>query len=122
MSQGGRQVAVTQTDAQGMFSIGGLREGDHLVSACNRATAYRLWSQASAPQGSESFAELLCVPEEVAYSQPAPSRPGPAPRRGFLRRSFANYPVLTTAALLGAGIGSGIAIGSSGGGSTPASP
>ena len=49
-----------------------------------------------------------------------PSR-GYAPRRGFLGRAFANYPILTTAALLGAGIGSGIAIGSSSS-STPATP
>ncbi|MFM7034257.1 MAG: carboxypeptidase-like regulatory domain-containing protein [Planctomycetia bacterium] len=120
--QGGRQVAVTQTNAEGMFSIGGLREGEHVLQAANQSLVYRFWQPGSAPPNSENFASIVYRPEEVAYSQPAPSRPGPAPRRGFLRRSFANYPVLTTAALLGAGIGSGIAIGSSGGGSTPASP
>lgn len=120
ISQGGQQVAVTQTNAEGMFSIGGLREGEHVLRACNQSIVYRLWQAGSAPPNTENFASVMCQPEQVAYSQPARSQPTPR-RGGFLRRSFANYPVLTTAALLGAGIGSGIAIGSSGG-STPASP
>lgn len=123
VSQSGQQVAVTQTDQEGMFSIGGLREGQHVVTAGNESRVYRFWNPESAPPQAESFAQFSWQPEEVVYSRPqAPVRSQPVRRGGFLRRSFATYPVLTTAALLGAGIGSGIAIGSSGGGSTPASP
>lgn len=121
ISQNGRQVAVTQTSPEGMFSIGGLREGQHVLSAGNQSIVYRFWQEGTAPPNSEGYATIT-LREDVVYAEPV-RRAAPAPRRGgFLRRSFANYPVLTTAALLGAGIGSGIAIGSSGGSSTPASP
>ena len=121
VSQNGRQVAVTQTNSDGTFSIGGLREGQHVVSTGNQAIGYRFWQEGTAPPNAEGFATLT-TREEVVYAEPVRQSAPPARRGGFLRRSFANYPVLTTAALLGAGIGSGIAIGSSGGGSTPASP
>ena len=68
----------------------------------------------------------LVIQFEGQYTegQPAPIVPvqnGYSPRQGFLGRAFANYPLLTAAGLLGAGIGSGIAIGSSSS-DTPASP
>ncbi|MEI7780574.1 MAG: carboxypeptidase-like regulatory domain-containing protein [Planctomycetota bacterium] len=123
VSSGGVQIATTQTNAQGQFSFGDLREGQHVLSAANRSISYRFWQSDAAPPGAETYAVIIIDREEVVYSQPTrgPVQQRPPLRRGLLRRVFARYPLLTTAALVGAGIGSGIAIGSSGS-STPASP
>ena len=131
----GAEVATVQTLEDGRFTIEGLREGSHVVKTSGTAFPVRFWEADKAPPTADSGITLVSrqvpageeaviqefVPEQppVQY-QPAPSR-GYAPRRGFLGRAFANYPILTTAALLGAGIGSGIAIGASSD-STPASP
>jgi len=131
----GAEVATVQTLEDGRFTIEGLREGSHVVKTSGTAFPVRFWEADKAPPTADSGITLVSrqvpageeaviqefVPEQppVQY-QPAPSR-GYAPRRGFLGRAFANYPILTTAALLGAGIGSGIAIGASSD-STPATP
>ena len=131
----GAEVATVQTLEDGRFTIVGLREGSHVVKTSGTAFPVRFWQADKAPPTADSGITLVSrqvpageeaviqefVPEQppVQY-QPAPSR-GYAPRRGFLGRAFANYPILTTAALLGAGIGSGIAIGASSD-STPATP
>ena len=131
----GAEVATVQTLEDGRFTIEGLREGSHVVKTSGTSFPVRFWEADKAPPTADSGITLVSrqvpageeaviqefVPEQppVQY-QPAPSR-GYAPRRGFLGRAFANYPILTTAALLGAGIGSGIAIGSSSD-STPATP
>jgi hypothetical protein len=131
----GAEVATVQTLEDGRFTIEGLREGSHVVKTSGTAFPVRFWEADKAPPTADSGITLVSrqvpageetvvqefVPEQppVQYQQ-APSR-GYSPRRGFLGRAFANYPILTTAALLGAGIGSGIAIGSSSS-STPATP
>ena len=131
----GAEVATVQTLEDGRFTIEGLREGSHVVKTSGTAFPVRFWEADKAPPTADSGITLVSrqvpageeaviqefVPEQppVQY-QPAPSR-GYAPRRGFLGRAFANYPILTAAALLGAGIGSGIAIGASSD-STPATP
>lgn len=134
----GAEVATVQTLEDGRFTIEGLREGSHVVKTSGTAFPVRFWEADKAPPTADSGITLVSrqvpageeavvqefVPEEqpVQGYDPAyqPSR-GYAPRRGFLGRAFANYPILTTAALLGAGIGSGIAIGA-GIDSTPATP
>lgn len=136
----GAEVATVQTLEDGRFTIEGLREGSHVVKTSGTAFPVRLWQADKAPPTADSGITLVSrqvpageepvvqefIPEEQPVEgyqpnyQPAPSR-GYAPRRGFLGRAFANYPILTTAALLGAGIGSGIAIGA-GMDSTPATP
>ena len=131
----GAEVATVQTLEDGRFTIEGLREGSHVVKTSGTSFPVRFWEADKAPPTADSGITLVSrqvpageeaviqefVPEQppVQY-QPAPSR-GYAPRRGFLGRAFANYPILTAAALLGAGIGSGIAIGASSD-STPATP
>ncbi len=131
----GAEVATVQTLEDGRCTIEGLREGSHVVKTSGTSFPVRFWEADKAPPTADSGITLVSrqvpageeaviqefVPEQppVQY-QPAPSR-GYAPRRGFLGRAFANYPILTTAALLGAGIGSGIAIGASSD-STPATP
>ena len=131
----GAEVATVQTLEDGRFTIEGLREGSHVVKTSGTSFPVRFWEADKAPPTADSGITLVSrqvpageeaviqefVPEQppVQY-QPAPSR-GYAPRRDFLGRAFANYPILTTAALLGAGIGSGIAIGASSV-STPATP
>ena len=67
----------------------------------------------------EEFAEPtgdVVQVQQRSYGQARPRRSRIGAR---LSRVFANYPVLATTALIGAGIGAGIAIGSNG---RPASP
>lgn len=117
----GTQVASVQSDAAGRFRVEGMREGEHVVEGGDDSVTYRLWRPETAPPGALDQAQLY-VERPVAYEPTQPVyRPASTPRRGFLGRAFANYPILTTAALLGAGIGAGIAIGS-GSNPTPASP
>lgn len=117
----GAQVATVQSDAAGRFRVEGMREGEHVVEGGDDSVTYRLWRPETAPPGVLDEAHLY-VERPVAYEPTQPAyQPASTPRRGFLGRAFANYPILTTAALLGAGIGAGIAIGS-GSNPTPASP
>lgn len=117
----GTQVATVQSDAAGRFRVEGMREGEHVVEGGDDSVTYRLWRPETAPPNALEQAQLF-VDRPVAYEPAQPVyRPASTPRRGFLGRAFANYPILTTAALLGAGIGAGIAIGS-GSNPTPASP
>jgi hypothetical protein len=131
----GNPVASVQTLEDGRFAIEGLREGTHVVNASGKETVLRFWSPEKAPAGADS--EVTLVGGEMADPNvlPAghhvpctggchpgcPHDPAGGAFRGFLGRAFANYPLLTTAAILGAGIGAGIAIGSNGS-NKPASP
>jgi hypothetical protein len=117
----GTQVASVQSDGAGRFRVEGMREGEHVVEGGDDSVTYRLWRPETAPPGAVEEAQLF-VERPVAYEPTQPVyRPASTPRRGFLGRAFANYPLLTTAALLGAGIGAGIAIGS-GSNPTPVTP
>lgn len=102
----GNQVATTTTNDQGTFQVEGLREGVHDVVACDRTTRYRLWQDETAPPQSETVARLVCGQEQPVYQSVGPSRPA---RFGRLGAAFANYPI-ATAALLGAGLGTAIAV------------
>ena len=106
-------------------------EGTHVIQADGKSRPSVLEAD-KAPPGAKP--EITLVAQQVPVDdgavqlipepQPAPIvhvHNGYHPRRGFLGRAFANYPILTAAGLLGAGIGSGIAIGSSSS-DTPASP
>ena len=97
-----------------------------------KSLPFRFWEADKAPPGAKPEITLVArqVPADdgavqfIPEAQPAPIVPvqnGYSPRQGFLGRAFANYPLLTAAGLLGAGIGSGIAIGSSSS-DTPATP
>ena len=103
----GNQVATTTTNEQGVFQVEGLREGVHDVVACDRTTRYRLWQDETAPPQSETVARLVCGQESPVYQSTGPTRP--APRFGRLGAAFATYPI-ATAALLGAGLGTAIAV------------
>lgn len=100
----GGVVATTQTDGSGGFRVAGLREGVHEIRAGSTTESYRLWPKEAAPPKVEQVAHVSCCDD-----CPPPRRKPDPPRRGPLKRAFANYPVLTTA-LVGAGIGAAIAI------------
>ena len=128
----GNEVAAVETLDDGSFVIEGLREGTHVLQADGKKSTFRFWEADRAPPGAKPEITLVArqVPVDddavqfIPDPQPAPIVPvqnGYSPRRGFLGRAFANYPLLTAAGLLGAGIGSGIAIGSNQS-DTPASP
>ncbi len=126
----GNEVAAVETLDDGSFVVEGLREGTHVIQASGKKSTFRFWEADKAPPGAKPEITLVArqvAADEVQFipdAQPAPIVPvqnGYSPRQGFLGRAFANYPLLTAAGLLGAGIGSGIAIGSSSS-DTPASP
>jgi hypothetical protein len=126
----GNEVAAVETLDDGSFVVEGLREGTHVIQASGKKSTFRFWESDKAPPGAKPEITLVArqvAADEVQFipdAQPAPIVPvqnGYSPRQGFLGRAFANYPLLTAAGLLGAGIGSGIAIGSSSS-DTPASP
>lgn len=126
----GNEVAAVETLDDGSFVVEGLREGTHVIQASGKKSTFRFWEADKAPPGAQPEITLVArqvSADEVQFipdGQPAPIVPvqnGYSPRQGFLGRAFANYPLLTAAGLLGAGIGSGIAIGSSSS-DTPASP
>ena len=111
----------------------GFEKGTHVIQASGKKSTFRFWEADKAPPGAKPEITLVArqVPADDAVQfipegQPAPIVPvqnGYSPRQGFLGRAFANYPLLTAAGLLGAGIGSGIAIGSGTSSSdTPVSP
>lgn len=127
----GNEVAKVETLDDGSFVVEGLREGTHVVQADGKKSTFRFWETDKAPPGAKPEITLVArqVPADdgavqfIPDPQPAPYVPVQQTRRrgGFLGRAFANYPILTAAGLLGAGIGSGIAIGS-GINDNPASP
>jgi len=128
----GSEVAAVETLDDGSFAVEGLREGTHVIQAGGKKSTFRFWEADKAPPNAQPEITLVArqVPADdgavqfIPDPQPAPIVPvqqGFSPRRGFLGRAFANYPILTAAGLLGAGIGSGIAIGS-GINDDPASP
>lgn len=117
VSFSGAVVATVQTLPDGGFTVEQLREGAHVLRAAGRVWTIRMWQPETAPPTADAGVTLVVPAREVVRVQ----EPRPTPRRGLLGRAIANYPVLTTAALLGAGIGAGIAIGS-GSSSTPATP
>jgi hypothetical protein len=127
----GNEVAAVETLDDGSFVVEGLREGTHVVQASGKKSTFRFWESDKAPPGAKPEITLVArqVPADdgavqfIPDPQPAPYVPVQQTRRrgGFLGRAFANYPILTAAGLLGAGIGSGIAIGS-GINDSPATP
>ncbi|NBP87805.1 MAG: hypothetical protein EBU59_04720 [Planctomycetia bacterium] len=127
----GNEVAAVETLDDGSFVVEGLREGTHVVQANGKKSTFRFWESDKAPPGAKPEITLVArqVPADdgavqfIPDPQPAPYVPVQQTRRrgGFLGRAFANYPILTAAGLLGAGIGSGIAIGS-GINDSPATP
>ncbi len=127
----GNEVAAVETLDDGSFVVEGLREGIHVVQASGKKSTFRFWESDKAPPGAKPEITLVArqVPADdgavqfIPDPQPAPYVPVQQTRRrgGFLGRAFANYPILTAAGLLGAGIGSGIAIGS-GINDSPATP
>ena len=129
----GNEVAKVQTLDDGRFTIEGLREGTHVVKASGSSFPVRFWQADKAPPSADSGItlvsrqvpagdEIVLVPND---NQPVEYTPvqnsSRRPSGGFLGRAFCCYPILSTAALLGAGIGTGIAIGCSSN-SSPSTP
>ena len=128
----GNEVAKVQTLKDGRFTIEGLREGTHVVKASGSSFPVRFWQADKAPPSADSGItlvsrqvpagdEIVLVPNDNQPIQYTPVQNAGGSRGGFFGRAFANYPLLSTAALLGAGIGTGVAIGTSSD-SSPATP
>jgi hypothetical protein len=124
----GNEIATTQTDAEGQFSVGGLRRGNHVILAQRTENPVRLWPENAAPPqavqtpvitADEEYVEPTSEVVQVQQRSYGQARPRRSRVGAHISRCFANYPLLATTALIGAGIGAGIAIGSNG---RPASP
>jgi len=101
----GSQVAATTTASNGIWRVGGIREGVHEVVYSNRSTYIRVWSKETAPPHCDGCVRLVSDDPAAAVARPvSPPRP-----MGPLANAFATYPIATTA-LIGAGIGAAIAI------------
>lgn len=102
----GTEVASTKTGVNGTFRVTGIREGVHAVVCCEQTACIRVWSKETAPPQSGCAVCIVCDECEnpVARQQRQPTR-----RTGRLARALACYPIATVA-LLGAGIGTAIAV------------
>lgn len=63
-----RQIAATQTDANGCFAVGGLRGGVYQVVTTTGQGTFRLWTPGNAPPLARKGA-LLVVDREVVRGQ-----------------------------------------------------
>jgi hypothetical protein len=68
LREAGHELATAQTEAQGHFSIRGLRGGTYEVSAAGGSGVYRLWAPNSAPPAANSGV-LIVSGEQVARGQ-----------------------------------------------------
>jgi hypothetical protein len=75
----GDTVAVTRTDASGMFAVRGLRGGLHEIRTANSDELCRLWTPGTAPPGSTTGVRIA-VGGEVVRGQW-----GPPPGNNFLK-------------------------------------
>jgi hypothetical protein len=128
----GHEIAATETNAEGKFAVAGLRRGEHVILAQQVESPVRLWPEGAAPpQAVESpvitaeeevgpaYEEQIVPAQQQAYRPVQPQRPPPRRLGSRIGRVFANYPLLATTALIGAGIGAGIAIGSNNNSASP---
>lgn len=68
MTQQSKVVAVAQTDKQGRFAVRGLRGGVYQVQVGRQASAYRLWTERTAPPSARPAA-LMVGDSNVALGQ-----------------------------------------------------
>ena len=101
----GTEISSTVTDEFGEFGFAGLKPGKHIVASGEKGTTYKLWPQDAAPANSETVVQMTSDGNVVRGQTPRQNR-----RRGF-GYALAQYPYLTTAAMIVGGIGVGYAIG-----------
>lgn len=53
ISSGGKEIARTQTDSTGKFSVSGLKGGVYQVAAAGQQGVYRLWAPRTAPPAAQ---------------------------------------------------------------------
>lgn len=66
---GNQVLARTITDSEGRFAFQNLRGGVYVISAGNRAEAYRLWAIGSAPPTAGAAIRLIYEPYPVVRGQ-----------------------------------------------------
>ena len=59
IKQGRSAIADVKTDAKGHFEVKGLKGGLYQIESSKGATAYRVWSDKSAPKNSKDYAVVV---------------------------------------------------------------
>lgn len=65
IKQNGQEVARTNSDKNGQFSVNGLKGGVYQVSAGNSEGTYRVWTERTAPPSSKNGIVMVSSPSTV---------------------------------------------------------
>jgi len=85
---GGKEVARTQSDRTGKFSVSGLQGGVYQVASANHRGLYRLWSPKTAPPAAQR-GMMLVTDTDIARGQ------GGGGPFGGIANWVAQHPILT---------------------------
>ncbi len=91
---GGKEIARTQSDNTGKFSISGLKGGVYQVASANNRGVYRLWSPQTAPPAA-GRGVMLVSGSDIARGQ------GGSPFGGVVNW-IAKHPIMTAGAVAAA--------------------
>ncbi len=92
---GGKEVARTQSDHTGKFTVSGLKGGVYQVASVNHQGTYRLWSPQTAPPAA-GRGILLVSSEDIARGQ------GVGGPFGGVANWIAKHPIMTAGAVAAA--------------------
>ncbi len=67
--QGRNIVADVTTDAKGRFEAKGLKSGVYQIESAKGSTAYRVWSDKSAPKTSKDYAVVVSGKQQIVRAQ-----------------------------------------------------
>ena len=67
--QGRRQIALTKTNAKGLFEVKGLKGGVYQVTSQKGSSAFRVWKNGTAPKQASKLA-LLVTNQNIVRAQP----------------------------------------------------
>jgi len=91
---GGKEVARTQSDRTGKFSVSGLKGGVYQVASANNRGVYRLWSPRTAPPAA-GRGMMLVSGSDIARGQSG----GPF---GGIANWISQHPIMTAGAVAAA--------------------
>jgi hypothetical protein len=81
VATGGKQLATTRTDVEGVFAVSKLRGGVHEISTSDNVQVCRLWAPGTAPPRVPKSIDLISGPDAVRGQY------GPPPGNRMLREA-----------------------------------
>ncbi len=96
LQKGGKEVARTQSDRSGKFTVSGLQGGVYQIASADQQGVYRLWASQTAPPAAQRG--LMLVSSDVVRGQ---SVPGSGPFGGVVNW-IGKHPIMTAAAVAAA--------------------